>query len=672
MIQRELWIPHSGAALSAESRLVEADGQVGFDFTVLPGPSHFEVKLSPSRQEILEWLQKLGRILKTEPEVQFSLVHARGGVAVADLAEVSRVASEASDKEKFEELCSATLDQNQRAMVGRLGPEAWKIGRRIQVVQRTEQGLDDQISWMAEGLTGTGSAGVLLEMLTSRVRLASSERGSLHVAELIEDAKKMGIYLHAPLVAKVSSSAVGSAFVILQYCQDPVPLEVLASAVDAPPERLARDLEEFIQRGLVRAEGAMVSARTPPNRISNERHDELVGRALRALVVLCLDKERRKVALSQVRNIARLSEVCSSDPALVASVFPAADKLLKATGDLHLVLDVARLSIRAASRQPIPGENPSIETLRHKAQTLICGVSWVYQRIGRLPEARVYAEESLNLGQELGWVRNTAFCKKCIGRLLRLEAELSKDPDRRRTLLRESEASLREAIPIFESAEDRDLGPGCEDIGECHSLIGRTHFAAQNREAARRSIEIAYDILDQFAGSKAWADLLILDGEVNLHEGRADKALDKGSEVLRKLRGDGSELSEIRARAFLLNGRALQSLKDPAGAAEAYGNAADVYTSLGDRPNSGSARWRELITREDIKGGTIPRELRQALEAESDASVRVEAIRLHTLRLADRSGGAARSQRRGVTKAYLERLFRDARVEVRRKESLWD
>lgn len=470
-----------------------------------------------------------------------------------------------------------------------------------------------------------------------------------------------------------SSSAAACALVVLQDCQDPVPIELLASAVGIDCETLRRDVSNYVKRGLLKFAGSMVSARPLPTRITNERVNDLLARTLRALVALCRDKERRAVAMSQLRNIARLSETCLQiDRELVASVFPAADKLLKATGDLHLVLDLARLSIRAAGRPPSPGNRPSVQMLRDKAQSLICGVSWVYQRTDRIAEARVYAEESLKLGEELGWPRNTAFCKKCIGRLLRLEAEGCEDDQQRRLLLRDSVASFQQAIPIFEGGQDPDLGKDCEDVGECLSLMGRSLLVAKDQNASRTCVTKAYEILERFRPSKAWADLLILDGELGLREGRSQTATDRADEVLTHLGGTDSEVSEIKARAHLLKAKTFESEKRFDWAAAEYSRAANDYSHLGDTAKEGRARWSELLAQEKVKKGAIPTELTKVLLAEADPCVRVQAVRLHKERVASRSGGRARSQRQGATPAYLKTLLADARLAVRRGQTSWD
>jgi hypothetical protein len=296
----------------------------------------------------------------------------------------------------------------------------------------------------------------------------------------------------------------------------------------------------------------------------------------------------------------------------------------------------------------------------------------VYQRIDRLAEARVHAEESLKLGKELGWTRNTAFCKKCIGRLLRLEAEGCDDDGQRKSLLQNSVTSLQGAIPLFESGQDPDLGKECEDVGECHSLIGRTFLIAKDPDASRKCIVKAYEILERFRPSKAWADLVILDGELDLREGRSQTAIERGDQVLRSLGGTDSEISEIKARAHLLRARAFESERHLDWAADEYSRAGIEYATLGDSAKAGRARWSELLIREKIKKGAIPSDLAELLRAEADPCVRVEAVRMYKERIASRSEGMARSQRQGATAAYLKNLLADARLSVRRGQTSWD
>lgn len=111
--------------------------------------------------------------------------------------------------------------------------------------------------------------------------------------------------------------------------------------------------------------------------------------------------------LNQVSNAVALARACDrKHPKLASSVFPRLDKYLKDRGDKHLVLEAAELSIAAAR-----GARDE-DVARNEAKTLICGRSWVFQRIGRLDEAEVAGSKSLELGESIPWPRNTAYCQK--------------------------------------------------------------------------------------------------------------------------------------------------------------------------------------------------------------------------------------------------------------------
>ena len=165
----------------------------------------------------------------------------------------------------------------------------------------------------------------------------------------------------------------------------------------------------------------------------------------------------------------------------------------------QLSLDAARVKGR--------GEDEA----RAEAVALICGTSWVLQRIGRLDEAKTAAQESLILGEDLHWPRNTAFCKKCLGRLSRIQAEEAVTDRERDQLLTESEASLREAMRLFADLREHDTE---EEIGECHSLLGRTLLLAKRLDGMDAEIGEADRLLHNEKG-KAYLDFMILRGDAS-------------------------------------------------------------------------------------------------------------------------------------------------------------
>src|SRR5262245_53998272 len=131
--------------------------------------------------------------------------------------------------------------------------------------------------------------------------------------------------------------------------------------------------------------------------------------------------EHRNITVVQGRvgNAITLSKQCMvSHPDAVRGIVQTLKRLLKRRGDKNAVLEVAELALDAARRSGRTDDDVSVE-----AHAVICGRSWVYQRIERLEEARVYAQKSLDLGEQVSWDRNTACCKKCTGRLLRMDTE---------------------------------------------------------------------------------------------------------------------------------------------------------------------------------------------------------------------------------------------------------
>ena len=111
---------------------------------------------------------------------------------------------------------------------------------------------------------------------------------------------------------------------------------------------------------------------------------------------------------------------------------------------------VANISLAAARRLP----RTEAKT-KGEAVALICGRAWVFQRIGRLAEARADGEKSLQLGKSIEWYRNTVFCLKCLGRLFRIEAEQHRQNQAQfRELLGLSIGYLERAIDSFSKATE--------------------------------------------------------------------------------------------------------------------------------------------------------------------------------------------------------------------------
>ena len=167
------------------------------------------------------------------------------------------------------------------------------------------------------------------------------------------------------------------------------------------------------------------------------------------------------------------------DPVRVLHFFDRVEKAAKRTGSLRLVLDAARISMQASVQR----RTRTREEIETEAKALICGVSWVFQRIGRLDEGLAEGRRSLELGEQINWHRNTYYCEKCLGRIMRLQAESTNPLAERHQTLERSVSSLERAIIGFEQLEG--FGPGDPEVGDCHSLLGRTYLVMGDRVRAR-------------------------------------------------------------------------------------------------------------------------------------------------------------------------------------------
>ena len=277
----------------------------------------------------------------------------------------------------------------------------------------------------------------------------------------------------------------------------------------------------------------------------------------------------------------------ASHPGVVQNVFQILEKLLKRKGDKHQVLVVAELAIEAARRSCRTDAEVRVE-----AHALICGRSWVYQRIERLDEARIWAQKSLDLGQRVGWDRNTAFCEKCIGRLLRMEAEQLDGGPERKKLLAESVTYLQDAIKHFGKLSE--FGPSHSEVGECFSLLGRTHLTAARLARARECVARASRLLTDPV-AKDYMDLSILKGDLLAAVGGEQAQADQYyEEALGAYQEGDAELSEVRARAFYKRGLNRAAGGQTGAAVHDLTQAKTIWRSLGEYKAAAIAAWNAI------------------------------------------------------------------------------
>ena len=439
---------------------------------------------------------------------------------------------------------------------------------------------------------------------------------------------------------------------LLRRCPDPLPVGVLARAVDQDTATIAKSLRQLRQAASVD------SPLTPPaSAVASSDDGVLPNHVLVAALQAELDfvdNHRDTLAgRAQLGNVLALVEAARDVRAAsvqVSRTFRIVQTMLKARGDKYLVLRVARQSIEASKTQ-----GRTRDQVKDQAVSAICGVSWVYQRTGRLAEALVEAERSLKLGEDIGWDRNTAFCCKCIGRLRRMQGEASGEARERTEFLRKSVKSLQEAILRFEQ-----LGMS-EEVGDCHSLLARTYLVGGDTSAARDAIARAEErLLD--TNSKDYLDLRIVEGDMALLQNPAAAESIYSEALATKSDAEDAQRSEIVARAYLQRGRARAASRQKKRSQEDFERAAGIWESLGD-PAADAAHW-EIARAADWMDGKAERVL-----METPLDVRARAARMIT---ADEAARPVQWAQRGVLpEQYLRGVISKAKERVRVDRPEW-
>ena len=355
-----------------------------------------------------------------------------------------------------------------------------------------------------------------------------------------------------------------------------------------------------------------------------------------------------------IRNVLVLASASDVRPDVIARVFEITQIPIKRLGDKRLVWQAATLSLAAAAREPRYEEHAQAE-----AKALICGHSWVLQRVNRLERAEAAALESLALGKKLPWPRNTAFCLKCLGRLSRIQAAAADDTAKRQVFLAKSEQYLLDAIAAFAELTDNDRHA---EMGDCHSLLGRTLLVANRLEDARLAALKAESLLDASSG-KDYQDLQILRGDL---AAPTDAGSAEGfyTAAIQQCRKDDAQYSEILARAYYSRARCRRAHGRRSHAKSDFGAAAKIWKELQD-PAVSDAEWGALTCADSL---SLDRTL---LESRSQSSaVRVCAFQNHEKRLQSVQGRAAR-RTAPVTDHYLSRLIREAETQVAIAEIDW-
>jgi len=451
------------------------------------------------------------------------------------------------------------------------------------------------------------------------------------------------------------SPDISSVFGLLASCDiagPGFPRSIVAAALGMTDATFAPVLASMVAAGQVAEVDGLIIFMASDEPIP-DAPPEVCARGLDALLGNIAPRRGDRAAYAQIGNAYALAQRCAqTHPALVAQVFGRLDKLLKDYGHKHLVLDVANLSIGAARRERRGDVDVAAE-----ARALICGRAWVYQRVGYLDEAVADAHRSLRLGEDIKDRRNTAFCKKCIGRLYRLQAERMEGEPRARKL-EESAESLREAIDLFCAV----CGPDDREVGDCYSLLARTYLVGHHTERAAEALRAAEPLLPPDT-DKDYVDMVIVKGDLQSRLDDASSALRLYDEAL-GLTERGGSLSEVRARAFMARAHHYERARAKRAATD-YAAAADIYDGLGEDDAAAEARW--CLARVD---GAVPPEALIYLKPERP-TVRMYALLTHRERLGHLKGARMQSRRSDPGEVYWRQLVDKARAQAAAQDAAW-
>jgi tetratricopeptide (TPR) repeat protein len=662
LISRALAVPHKNWTIRMEPRVVEGEEPTCWDVGINSPDALFELKLNPTRGDILDWLTHVSVAAPSLPSRAFSFVYSKGrGTLLATLSGVLRVAiGAAGDANEFQRQLDSEQVREAHVILSGLGTNAFVALQRMKLEQVPEDVLKRETEVLARCLSGELGGKRLTDFLFRKFHQAMPQRRTLQVRDIIAEARAEGIELQPlPTVdqADLSSAAAASLFV-LQTCPVSVPSEVLAMAMSCSVADLAEQLGPVEKENVVALQGGCWSIRPLAAKLTPPGSMDLLARVLEALVCYILRHKHDSSDLNQIRNAVALARVCVDlRPKVVATVSKRLNTLLKRMGDKHLVYEVAELSIRAARHTEFRTDTEC----EGEAHALICGRSWVLQRIGHLAEARAAAQESLELGENIQWSRNAPFCKKCIGRLCRMEAEAATDIVQRKALLAESVACLQEAVKLFSSLGADEFGP---EIGDCYSLLGRTYLYAKQYPQASDSVRKAFRLITDITG-KDYLDLEILDGDLEAAQNRRRAAADRYDGALSRHHASEPELTEMRARAYLRRGLNRVALDQRLAAVQDFQRAGEIWRALDEPVGASQAEWEEIR----ISGWLLDNEIR-LLEKEPRSEVRVAAYRAHKNRLAVQPVGR-RARRTEQGPVYWDQHIRDARKQVALEVRHW-
>ncbi len=651
--------------LVIEPRLLSDEQVTRWDLQFSPDAIAVEAKANVAKKDLIELLRRARKSVELNQGQRFELVYDECSVAfLRGLKDLVRLAEEGDgDEQKFVKLCRLESSSDIKEVLAILGDAAFQVGQRLTLRHLPTHLLHETIELHLRFVASPASTIRLKEGLYTRFVVAMQKRQTFFIPQLMDSLKSEGVDFNdsMTLVPKNIHPSLHISLHLLQQCNRAIPLVVLALVCSESESALRMILEESLA---VTADNAGLWHCNPlPVLIDHPNSAELLGDCLRATLQFISQNKSNAVGFAQVENAISLTRKCEIvNPTAATMTFGTLDKLLKRRGRKRDVLDLSRITVESARRVSIPTE----DVRKAEIKALVCGYTWVFQRIGEFADAELYAAQSQRLGADIGWQRNTAFCKKCIGRLRRVQAEQEQNLRRRTKLLSESKDLLLEAIDAF--SIDTEHGPSHPEVGDCFSLLARTHLMTNRVQDADHCLARARELITAdpgFQSSKDYMDLLILEGEIHSIRFQYQAADEKFAEAIRCHDPDDAEKSEIAARVHLARGKNLLSWKNDKNLAlNEVQRAAEIWEDSNEHFFRGLAEWTMIEIKDEI-----PKRDRNKLK-DLSPSVRVEVIRLRQ-RFVTPSSSRTLAQRAELGDDAWKRLIVDATKNVAIRNRRW-
>ena len=221
LIDRCLAAPYRAFTISIEPRTALDGKPTAWDICTQPDDSFYEVKLNPTRSDVLDWIERSSTASGANPTRIFSLVYsAASGPILASVQQLMRIAVEAAgDNDRFSRLIELEEARDDGEICGRTNAPPHELLTRIRLVQEPESGLDSEIDFRARRISGERGGKRLREFLFQKFVEAVPHRKTFNIGEIIDELRKEGVEFQPPPEVAASDLSSSGCWNTLLYCK---------------------------------------------------------------------------------------------------------------------------------------------------------------------------------------------------------------------------------------------------------------------------------------------------------------------------------------------------------------------------------------------------------------------------------------------------------------------